>query len=438
MGIAHITPARPAPPRGRSAIVLSGGGARGAYEAGVVAYVLESVYPEIGDRFEFDIVSGTSVGGIHAGYLAATADASPRSRARGLREIWTKMALENVLRVSARDLVGVPLRALGVDQLIRGASGEAKDLLGGLVDITPLEHLVDRSIPWKKLRDNLDGRRLGALSISCTEIASGNVTVFLDGSLADTFAWERDPYTVAVKTHIDSSHVRASAAIPFLFPAVRIDDEWYFDGGLRVNTPLSPALRLGADRLLVVALRNPPDIGAPAIATAEQAISQPAFLLGKVLNILMVDQLEHELRRLEMLNTLIDGASDAFGSTCLERINAATRAKRGVEYRKVDTVVVRPSADISALASDAYRNRRDTSLSRGVLAFLLARTALLGVPDKEADLLSYIYFDASYTTPLFDLGHDDAHRLHREIVEMLTRPRAEASCVPCNSASEPA
>jgi NTE family protein len=414
-------------------MVFSGGGARGAYEGGVLAYLFESVYPALGDDFEFDIVTGTSVGGIHAAYLAATAGEPPQARAQGLREIWTKMSLGSVLRVGPMDLVGVPLRALGMEQLVRSERGEEKDLLGGLVDITPLERLVDRRIPWAQLRANLDSGRPGALSISCTEIAGGNVTLFLDGKLADASAWDRDPHTVAVKTSIESRHVRASAAIPFLFPAVRINGEWYFDGGLRVNTPLAPALRLGADRLLVVALRDPPGIVAPTIGGAPHAVSQPAFLLGKVLNILMVDQLEHELRRLEMINTLIDGASDAFGSGCLERINAATRAKRGVEYRKVSHVVVRPSADISKLAADAYRNRRDTSRSRGVLAFLLARTALLGVPENEADLLSYIYFDASYTAPLFELGYGDARALHEEIVEAMLHQAPIRPCVPCGA-----
>jgi len=406
--------------RPRTALVLAGGGARGAYEAGVLSFLYDEIYPELGRDFEFDIVAGTSVGAIHAGFVAATSHFKPEERAQELRDIWSAMSLDQVLRVSPRDLVEVPLRALGIETLMRSAreAGD-KDLLGGLVDLAPLEVLVDRRVPWKSMRANLARRRPGALSVSCTEIETGRVAIFLDGPDVRTQGWSRDPYTIAIPTEIDSRHVRASAAIPFLFPAVRIDQRWYIDGGLRLNTPLSPALRLGARKVLVVALKRGPADGAPTIVPAETAVSQPAFLLGKVLNILMLDQLEHELRRLELINTLIDGASEVLGAPCLERINGVTKAKRGLEYRKVDTVVVRPSADIGAVAAEAYANR-EAQRSRGVVAYLLARTALLGVPEKEADLLSYIYFDASFTGPLMELGREDARRQKDEILELLT------------------
>jgi NTE family protein len=410
--------------RPRTGLVLSGGGARGAYEAGVLSYLYDEVVPKLGPDFEFDIVAGTSVGAIHAGFVAATSHLEPKLRAQELREIWGTMSLDQVLRVSARDLVEVPLRALGVETLIRSARDEdGKDLLGGLVDITPLEQLVDRRVPWKHLRENLERGRPGVLSISCTEIESGRVAVFLDGPDVDAGAWNYDPHTVAIPVPIDSRHVRASAAIPFLFPAVRIDDRWYIDGGLRLNTPLSPALRLGASKLLVVALKTPAEAVDADVVSAETAVSQPAFLLGKVLNILMLDQLEHELRRLELINTLVDGASEVLGAPCLDRINEVTRAKRGLEYRNVDTVVVRPSADLGAVAAHAYEHRREESRSRGVVASLLARTALLGVPEKEADLLSYIYFDASFTGQLIELGREDARAQHDELLELLTIER---------------
>jgi NTE family protein len=408
---------------------LSGGGAHGAYEAGVLSYLFEEVYPQLTPGFEFDIAAGTSVGAIHAGYVAATARLSPAVRSQTIHDIWAFMALDQVLRVSPRDLVEVPLRALGVEQLIRtarGEAGEAKELLGGLVDITPLEELVDRAIPWASLHTNLESGRPGAMAVSCTEIATGSLTLFLEGPLADAELWRRDPHTVAVKTRIDSRHVRASAAIPFLFPAVRIDGRWYIDGGLRVNTPLSPALRLGADKLVVVALRHSPAISSPGIG-AERAISQPAFLLGKLLNLLMLDQLENELYRLDMINTLIEGASNTYGSGCIDRINAATRARRGAEYRKVACVVIRPSRDIGALAAEAYEHRHRSSRSRGVLAFLLARAALFGVPQKEADLLSYIYFDASFTRVLFDLGREDAKAQRDEIISLLAESGGEVT-----------
>jgi NTE family protein len=242
----------------------------------------------------------------------------------------------------------------------------------------------------------------------------------MEGPLADPSPWEHDPHVRAVKTEITSRHVRASAAIPFLFPAVRIEDTYYVDGGLRLNTPLSPALRLRSDKVLVIGLKRQRASAEGGDAATEAAITQPAFVLGKMLNILMLDHLEQELTRLDLINTLVEGAEEALGGGCLEKINAAVRSRRGVEYRKVDSVVVRPSVDIGSIAAEAYHRRRGSARSRGLLPFLLARTALLGVPEKEADLFSYIYFDASFTEPLIDLGREDARRQEAEILRMLS------------------
>jgi NTE family protein len=130
--------------------------------------------------------------------------------------------------------------------------------------------------------------------------------------------------------------------------------------------------------------------------------------------------MEHELRRVDMINTLLDAASDALGSGCIDLINQAIRKTRGIEYHKVDTVVVRPSSDLGAIAADAYHRRSHESRSRGVMARMLARLSLHGVPDEEADLFSYLYFDASYTRPLIELGREDARQQEDEISSLLS------------------
>jgi NTE family protein len=406
--------------RPRVGLVLSGGGARGAYEVGVLAHLFERVFPDLGPDFDFDVVSGTSVGAIHAAYTAATSRWDGAQRARRLADVWRTMELGQVVQIGVTDVLGVPMRALGLSRLRRHAGGRARapEVIGGLFDVSPLERIVADRIPWTALRQNLDGPRPRALCVLCTEVRSGRIAVFLDGKLGDAAPWASDPNSVVIPTAIAAAHVRASAAIPFLFPAVRIGDGYYVDGGLRMNTPLSPALRLGCDRLLVVALKHhrAPDAGAPAFS--EEAITQPAFLIGKVLDALILDQLEVEVHRLQVVNALLAEGKAVYGDDFLDRVSGAVRAQRGAGYRIVGTTVVRPSEDIGRIAAECFRKHGAGSL--GALPSLLARLALRGVPEDEADLLSYIFFDRRFTADLVALGREDARRQENEIVALLT------------------
>jgi len=406
--------------RRRIGLVLSGGGARGAYEVGVLAHLFERVLPQLPPDFDFDVVSGTSVGAIHAAYTVATSRWEPPQRARRLAEIWRTMELGRVVRIGVGDMFGVPMRALGIARLRRRAGGrvQAPEVIGGLLDVSPLERIVADRIPWQELRRNLAGEQPRALCVLCTEIRSGRVAVFLDGALADVAPWASDPQSVVIPTEIGAAHVRASAAIPFLFPAVRIGDGYYVDGGMRMNTPLSPALRLGCDRLLVVALKHHRSATSEAPTFSEEAITQPAFLAGKVLDALILDQLEVELHRLDVVNALLAEGEKVYGDDFVERVSASVRAQRGAGYRIVERAVVRPSEDIGRLAARCFRKHGAGSL--GALPSLLARVALRGVPEDEADLLSYIFFDKRFTAELIALGREDARRQEDEIAALLT------------------
>jgi NTE family protein len=390
----------------------------------VLTHVFEHVLPKLPGSTEFQVVSGTSVGAIHAAYVAASAGLEPAERASRLTETWRDMRIGDVVHVSVRDLVGVPLRALGVTRLGRrpaggGSEGPRREVIGGLVDVAPLERIVNERIPWPALPEQLAKAGGRALCVSCTEVRTGRCTVFLDGPLGDPGPWSFDPHARAIPSAITAAHVRASAAIPFLFPAVRIGDRFYVDGGLRMNTPLSPALRLGCDRVLVVAMKHyrPPDAAEPEFP--EEAITQPAFLLGKVLDAVMLDQLDVEIRRLQLVNAVLDRGSQVYGPDFLDKVNQTVRAQRGVGYRHVETVVVRPSEDIGWLAADRYRKGARAG-KLGLLPGLLTRAALRGVPAEEADLLSYLFFDGTYTRALMALGREDARRQHDEIVALLS------------------
>jgi NTE family protein len=402
--------------RRRVGLVLSGGGARGAYEAGVLAHLFEEIYPQLPPGFEFDVLSGTSVGAIHAAYVGASAHLEPEPRTRRLTDTWHDMRVNDVLQLSAGDIFGVPLRALGMTRLGKRLRAGA-EVIGGLVDIAPLERLVAQRIPWEHLRANLERGRPGVLCVSCTQVRTGRVNVFMEGSLADPRPWDFDPNASAEPTELAPLHVRASAAIPFFFPAVRIGDRYFLDGGLRINTPLSPALRLGCDRVLVIGLKHLAGPSEEPPAYPEEVIAQPVFLLGKVLNALMLDRLEYDLQRVGLVNALIDHGRRICGADFLEQLNVAVRAQRGADYRHVDALTLRPSRDLGAIAATCYdrQSRRDM----GFLPALLTRVAKVGVPEGEADLLSYLLFDRCYTQPLMELGREDARAQSDQILELL-------------------
>jgi NTE family protein len=186
-----------------------------------------------------------------------------------------------------------------------------------------------------------------------------------------------------------------------------------------MNTPLSPALRLSADRVLVVALGKRPGLADDTRAFPEEVVTQPAFLLGKVLDALTLDQLESELQRLELVNALISRGEEVYGQDFLTRINPAVRQQRGIGYRKVATAILRPSQDLGALAAECHR-RGGGPRELGLISALLTRTTRRGLPEQEGDLLSYLLFDRCFTEPLVELGRADARAREDELLQLLT------------------
>ncbi|MFN2426993.1 MAG: patatin-like phospholipase family protein, partial [Candidatus Binatia bacterium] len=418
------------PTRRRTALVLSGGGSRGAYEAGVLSWLFEHIYPKLGKDFEFDIVSGTSVGAIHAAYVACTSGLKPVERARMLVDTWAGMRFETVMRLRWRDLVGIPMRGLGLGLMRRRGRGYTAEAKGGLVDIAPLEELVRTRLPWHRLRANLAAGRPSTLCTTVTTVSSGVVRVFLDGPGAETAPWQYDPHVDAVITRITDLHVRASAAIPFLFPAVRIDDRYYVDGGLRLNTPLSPALRLGAEKVLLVGLgRKLGKKDKAAFADAE-SLMQPAFLFGKILDVLLLDPIDNELHHLGVINSLLTGGAATFGEDFAERIAPYLHASRGAAYRPVEFFMQTPSDDIGRIAAECYHRPTGTTVKGTLISALIKRAVTMGVPRDEADFLSYVYFDKAFTDRLVELGRADAEASRDRILELLA-PEPTAADPPC-------
>jgi NTE family protein len=403
----------------RIAVVLSGGGARGAYEAGILSYLLDDLASRLDRPVRFDVVTGTSVGAIHACFLAARQD-EPNVGAR-LLDIWRSLSLEDVVRVGPIDLVRVPWRLLGLGRPQSPAARRGAGRLPGIVDTSGLEKLVVESVPWSHIHRNVAERRLVGLAVTATEIATGHTIAFVDDRTGNAEDWIGDPFVRGRSTRLGPMHALASAAIPLLFPAVRIGRSFYCVGGLRMNTPLAPALYLGADRVLVVGLRHPYSPNEEQILSGrrESDFMNPMYLAGKALNALLLDRVEYDLDRLRLINAILARGLEVYGPDFLEQINRPIVERRGRPYKVVKDLFLRPSADLGTIASECLAGSRGRGGLRGILSRRLAAYVSRGT-SGEADLLSYLYFDRCYAERLIELGRADAAAAEEDLIDFFS------------------
>lgn len=406
-----------APPRPlRLALVLAGGGARGAYEVGVAQHVAEGVARELGRPIAFDVFSGTSVGAINACALAARAD-EPRLAADALARAWLDLEVSDIVHPSGREVWAAVLALFGASAA--GSEGEAARA-GGVFQPTGLARVVSSTIPFHRIGELLRARELAAVTISTTHVASGRTIVFVQHGERELPPWSRDPTVEPRAGELGAPHVLASAAIPLLFPAVRIAGELYCDGGLRMNVPLSPARRLGAGAMLVVNPRHlavePPS---PEVGRArEAAASGPLFLLGKALNALALDRIDADVDRLERINAILDAGTRRFGETFVDELNVELGHDAGRGVRPLRTVLVRASQDIARLAAEFARSPLFAKRNRGVVGSMIVRLAE-GESAVESDLLSYLLFDGEFARQLIELGRADAAARHEELCALV-------------------
>ncbi len=395
-----------------TALVLAGGAARGAYEVGVVRHVVEDVARSLGRDVPLDLLCGTSVGAINVCALAAWAD-EPRRRAERLESHWTSLSISDVVRFEPREIF----------DMFRGLVGRARPpkpgdtRRGGVLDPRGLEAVITRAIGFDRIREHLRAGLLEGVSVSATHVATGRTMVFVQRRRAGLPSWGSDPTTAARAVELRAEHALASAAIPLLFPAVKIDGHFFSDGGLRQNVPLSPARRLGADALVVV---NPRHVSAPGIVAAadgaanETAFPGPLFLLGKTLNALLLDRIDADIDRLERINQLLDAGTRRYGATYLDDLNHELGNPPDRAVRPLRAVLVRASRDIGAMAAEFVRSPVFARRTRGLLERLMRRLAE-GEARNQADFLSYLLFDGEFARQLVELGRADAAAQHEEL-----------------------
>jgi NTE family protein len=393
--------------------VLSGGGSRGAYEAGIIHYLRTDLAKRVGRHVPIDIVTGTSVGAINAAFMAATMT-DPALQAEQIVAAWRALRIEELISLKPGDILRAARLMLGGD-LPPPPPGSYR--YGGLLDTSGLERFVLRVIPWRGIERSLRSRAVRALSVSATHVGTGHTVVFLSCADPVPREWSRDPFVRHRAARIGPRHVLASAAIPMLFPAVKLGDDYYTDGGLRQNTPMSPAIRLGADRMLLVSLRHIEESQPKEIQRENQmAFPKPLYLAGKALNALLLDHTEYDLARMQRINLILEAGEKSFGPQFEAMMNQELVGLRGAPLRRIQAVHIRPSEDIGRLAAEFVSAGR--MRVSGMVARRLIQRLAAGEARHESDLLSYLLFDGDFASELIELGRHDAAKKADELATL--------------------
>ncbi len=395
----------------RIGLVCSGGGARGAYEAGVIRYLREELPAAARANVRFDVLAGTSVGASTACFLAATMHI-PDEQGRALAGLWTGLSLEKVFRVDGESLYSVSRKIWRATRANERPEGWR---LYDLFHPEPIENIVRHAIDWPRIAANLARGLCSAVSVSATRIRDGKTVIFIQRREAGLPRWSRDPYQQPVEVVLGPEHALASGAIPLLFRSARVGDEYYCDGFVRQNTPLSPALRLGADRVLILSLRHKPKTSVEP-PPQHEPMPTTTKIIGKVLTALMVDRTEYDLDRLRRLNEMLESGRRAYGDDFVARMNDTLEQVRGQPYRVVRDLVVRPSRDLAELARphlEKFARKEKTHALPTRLLHRLSGSNLF----TQAELGSYLLFDAGYANDLIALAMEDAHARREQLIE---------------------
>jgi NTE family protein len=380
--------ALPAKSRLSVGLVMSGGGARAAYQVGVLR-AIAAMLPR-GAANPFPVICGTSAGAINATSLASNADRFDVGVAR-LAKIWGRLHVRDVYRT---DLLGI---ASSMYQCLSALLARGKHQSGplSLLDCAPLSSLLGRMIDFRRIRHVIASGHLNALSVTASSYISGDSVTFFQGDGSQQ-AWRR-AHRVGCPADIGLSHVLASCALPVVFPSVRIGSEHFGDGSMHQLAPVSAALHLGARRVLVIGVGSTsPDERSASDSGVWPSLAQ---IVGHMLDAIFIDTLDMDLERLQRVNQT------------LASVRHDTGWRSGPELKAIDTLVIRPTERMDTIAASHARE-----LPRA-MRFLARR---IGVLDPNgAGVLSYLLFESGYCRHLIDLGYSDGMARRSEILHFL-------------------
>lgn len=353
----------------QTALVLSGGGARAAYQVGV----LKALAAMLGPAPPYRILVGTSAGAVCASVLATHAG-DWREGVRRLEAVWSRFSIDQVYRADLQAMLSAGGRWL----LSAMSGGKLCRAPAALFDNSPLRQLLAREVDWARIRHHVESDTLHALALTATSYAGGLHRIFFEGH--ETLQEWSGVRRAGRRSKLDLDHLMASVAIPFLFPSVKLGQRHYGDGAMRQLAPLSPAIHLGANRLLVVGVRGGGMAGLATRKLDQETPPSSGEIFGFMLDTLFSDQLEADLDQLERTNRLIAGQSPS-------------------GLRQVSALRLLPSADPCEIAAQHL-----TSLPRALRRLL----GLMGSSNGGSALLaSYLLFEGAYTRDLIALGYED-------------------------------
>lgn len=372
----------------KAGLVLTGGGARGAYQAGVlrgIALLCKS------KKLPFSVVSGVSAGAINGGYMAACFD-DFQNGTHGLCSLWENLKFNNVVKTQPSALFKT-----ASSWILQSTIGTVtkKPPANHLMDTTPLKELVSEKIPFHRIQDGINKGAIKGFAVSTTNYASGSEVIFYQ-THGETKDWVR-ANRVSRKEKITSEHVLASAAIPLFFPPVKIGSSYFGDGSIRSRSPLSPAIHLGSEKILAIGVKQRKN--KKTLLDLNQALIDSvsvADIAGILLNAIFLDSLDSDLERLERINRTIQKQQDSSG-----------------ELRPIQYLAISPSQDLGALAKDSINQ-----FPRG-LKFLFS--GIGSRKDRGLELLSYMSFEENYTSKLVQIGIEDANKNRDKILEFFEK-----------------